>query len=216
MARSPIYRSVWLYQLTMRALYHGHYRARQTAIADLIPTGASVVEICSGPAVLHRYLSAKDVAYTGLDLSPRFVSWMRARGIDGRLWDVRSSRPFPRADCVVMQASLYQFLPDPKPVVDRILEAARRRAIIAEPVRNVTSDPGALSRLSARLTDPGTGPAHYRFDAGRLSRFFDTYGAMVEQVFPLPGGREQAYVLRTDRDGNATDRVSDEIPQVGS
>lgn len=108
-----------------------------------------------------------------------------------------------------MQASLHQFLPDPGPIVDRTLEAAGHGAIIAEPIRNVTS---ALGRLSALLTDPGTGPPQDRFDAERLRLFFAAYGPMVVQEFALPGGRERAYVLGTD--GGAAGR-RDDASRVG-
>lgn len=57
--------------------------------------------------------------YTGLDLSPTFVSKLQRRGIDARSWDMRSDAPLPYGDYVIMQARLYHFLPDPKPIVDR-------------------------------------------------------------------------------------------------
>ena len=54
----------------MMALYGRHYRERQRVVADLVPAGASVVELCAGPGFLYRrHLEKKDVRYKGLDLS---------------------------------------------------------------------------------------------------------------------------------------------------
>src|SRR5713101_2973244 len=137
--RSPIYRSSWLYELAMRALYRRHYRSRYAAVADLIPADSSVVEVCCGPGMLYeRHLKSKQVNYTGLDFSPHFVARLRRRNVDAYVWDARDERPLPRADHVVMQASLYQFLPDVRPVIDRMLAAAGKTLVVAEPIHNLT------------------------------------------------------------------------------
>jgi SAM-dependent methyltransferase len=192
--RSPIYRSAAIYELTILALYRRHRSARLRAIADLIPAGARVVEACCGPGLLYRrHLRDKRVEYTGLDISPAFVRRLARAGVDARLWDLREPRPLPGADYVVMQGSLYQFLPDARPVVDRMLDAARHALVVAEPVENVIGGP--LSGLIARLGDPGTGPTPLRFDARGLDELFSAYGDRLQRAFPLPGSRERAYVV---------------------
>jgi SAM-dependent methyltransferase len=192
--RSPIYRSAALYELTMLALYRRHRAQRLTAIADLIPAGCRVVEACCGPGLLYRrHLRAKDVEYTGLDLSPAFVGRLACAGVDARIWDMREERPLPGGDYVVMQGSLYQFLPDARPVVDRMLAAAGKAVIVAEPVRNLTQGP--LAGPLARLGDPGTGPTPHRFDEESLRELFAGYGDRVRRRFSLAAGRERGYVL---------------------
>jgi SAM-dependent methyltransferase len=192
--RSPIYRSAALYELTMLALYRRHRAERLRAIADLIPVGSRVVEACCGPGLLYRrHLRAKEVEYVGLDISPAFVRRLARAGVDARIWDMREARPLPEADYVVMQGSLYQFLPDPRPVVDRMLAAARQAVIVAEPVRNLTHGP--LAGPLARLGDPGTGPTPHRFDEESLGELFAAYGERVRSRFPVAGGRERGYVL---------------------
>jgi SAM-dependent methyltransferase len=192
--RSPIYRSAALYELTMLALYRRHRAARLRALAELIPRGAGVVEVCCGPGLLYRrHLRRRGVEYTGLDISPAFVRRLARTGADARLWDLRDPRPLPAADFVVMQGSLYQFLPDARPVVDRMLAAAREAVVVAEPVRNLTHGP--LTGLLARLGDPGTGPTPHRFDERGLHELFAGYGGRVLESFPVAGGRERAYVL---------------------
>lgn len=195
-SRSLIYRSPRAYRLAMLLLYGQKAGARQRALAELIRPGTSVVEACCGPGTLYSaHLQHKDVRYTGLDLSPAFVSMLQGKGIDARLWDLRSDAPLPHADFVVMQASLYHFLPDPKPIVDRMLEAARAQVIIAEPIHNLTSDHPNLGRLFAALTNAGAGPERRRFDERSLDGFFNTYRDRVRRVIAVAGGREKLYAL---------------------
>ena len=199
MAPSLIYKSTLLYEAAMLALYGRHYFARYRAIADLIPPGASILDLCCGPAVLyHRYLRHKRVAYTGLDINRKFAARLNARGARGRVWDVGQEAPLPAADYVVMQASLYHFLPDAKRVVDLMLRAARRQAIVAEPVHNFASSQlPLLAWLGRRFTDPGVGEQAARFTEQSLDRLFAAYQTRVSAAFLIPGGREKIYVINS-------------------
>jgi len=163
----------------------------------MIPTGSSVLDLCCGPAFLYdRYLREKSVRYTGLDINANFIARITRRGISGQVRDLRTDEPLPSADYVVMQASLYHFLPDASDVVNRMLTAARKRVIIAEPIRNMaTSDSRLLSLLSRLFTNPGVGEHSLRFTESSLAAFFSVYGSRVIQSFAIAGGREKVYVL---------------------
>lgn len=197
MATSLIYRSSGLYEFAMFLLYGRHYASRYRAIAEMIPTGSSVLDLCCGPAILyHRYLSGKNVRYTGLDINANFVARLNRRGASGLVWDLRSEDALPAADYVIMQASLYHFLPDAKPVVDRMLQAAQKRVIVAEPIRNLaTSDSRILSRLARLLTNPGAGEHRNRFTEASLAELFSRYASRAADSFTIAGGREKVYVL---------------------
>lgn len=197
MATSLIYRSASVYELVMVLLYGRHYTSRYRAIAELVPDGSSVLDLCCGPALLyHRYLRSKAVQYTGLDINANFIARLIRRGGSGQVWDLRSEDALPSADYVIMQASLYHFLPDASPVVDRMLQAARKRVIIAEPIRNLaTSDSRLLSLLGRLFTNPGVGEHSLRFTEASLADFFSGYASRVVECFPIAGGREQVYVL---------------------
>ena len=201
MATSLIYRSASMYELAMLLLYGRHYTSRFRAIADLIPAGSTVLDLCCGPAPLyHRYLRTKDVQYTGLDINANFIARLVRRGGRGQVWDLRGEQALPAADYVIMQASLYHFLPDASPVVDRMLRAARRRVIIAEPIRNLTtSDSRFLSLLGRLFTNPGAGEHTLRFTEASLAEFFSGYASRVVESFSIAGGREQVYVLDAER-----------------
>ena len=198
MATSLIYKSSSLYELAMLLIYGRHHASRYRAIAELIPAGSSVLDLCCGPAFLyHRYLRAKSVRYTGLDINAKFVDRLVKRGGAGQVWDLRSEQQLPSADYVIMQASLYHFLPDASPVVDRMIRAARKQVIVAEPIRNLSdSDSRLLAALGRLFTNPGTGEHRLRFTEQTLADFFRAYAAQVVQSFGIAGGREKVYVLR--------------------
>jgi SAM-dependent methyltransferase len=198
-ATSFIYRNASVYELAMLLLYGRHYTSRYSAIAELIPPGSSVLDLCCGPALLyHRYLRAKAVQYTGLDINANFIGRLIRRGGSGQVWDLRSEEALPSADYVIMQASLYHFLPEASPVVDRMLQAARTRVILAEPIRNLaTSDSRLLSLLGRLFTNPGVGEHSLRFTEASLADFFSGYASRVVESFTIAGGREQVYVLNS-------------------
>jgi SAM-dependent methyltransferase len=197
LATSLIYKTGHGYELAMRILYGRHYHSRYQTIADIIEPESSVLDLCCGPGTLYiRYLTHKRVKYTGVDLNPAFVKRLRSRGVNAEVRDLRSEGPLPPADYVIMQASLYHFLPDPTPVVNRMLDAARLNLIVAEPVRNLASSDNHLLRLAGRLlTNPGSGEQAGRFTESSLDAFFKAYGPRVSRPIWIPGRREKIYVL---------------------
>ena len=197
MATSLIYKSAEIYELAMLLLYGRHYPSRYRAIAKLIPPASSVLDLCCGPALLYqRYLRKKSVQYTGLDLNSKFIDRLNRQGGCGKVWDLRSEEPLPSADYVIMQASLYHFLPDASAIVNRMLQAAQKQVIIAEPIRNLATSKSQLLSLLGRLsTNPGSGDQHLRFDEASLADFFSAYSSHIVQSFTIAGGREKVYLL---------------------
>jgi len=197
MSTSLIYRSALGYEWLMRALYGRHYGARLRSVADRVPPGASVLELCCGPGTLYRrHLRERAGVYLGLDVNQAFVDRLRARGLDARLVDLGGEQPLPRADVVIIQASLYHFLPGASALLDRMLAAAEQRVIVAEPVRNVASSRlPVVATLGRRGTDPGVGDHAQRFTEESLDRLMERYRERVQETFLIPGGREKVYVL---------------------
>ncbi|MGW0251285.1 class I SAM-dependent methyltransferase [Nocardia goodfellowii] len=197
MSTSLIYRNRTLYEVLMRGLYGRYYTARYRAVAASIPAGASVVDVCCGPATLYtRYLRQKSVDYTGLDLNDGFIADLGRAGGRGLVWNLQSEAPLPAADYVLMQASLYHFLPDPSDVVDRMLAAARVEVVIAEPIRNLaTSENRLLATIGQRFTNAGTGAQAHRFTEDTLDAFFARYASRIVRSEVIAGGREKLYVL---------------------
>jgi hypothetical protein len=129
-------------------------------------------------------------------VNSEFIDRLTSRGATGQVWDLRSDKALPDADYVIMQASLYHFLPDPSPIMDRMLRAARRQVIVSEPVRNLSSSNSRLLALVGKLlTDPGVGNHSQRFNEASLDQFFSRYRSLVQQSFLVAGGREKLYIL---------------------
>ncbi|MDQ6835711.1 MAG: hypothetical protein M3016_05930 [Actinomycetota bacterium] len=199
MSASLVYRSAAGYEVIMRVLYGRHYGARLRAVADQVPDGASVLELCPGPGALYeRHLRPRAGGYIGLDVNPTFVDRLRELGADAMLVDLAGQAPLPEADVVIMQASLYHFLPRADSILDRMLAAARERVIVAEPIRNLSSSAlPVLAVLGRRGTDPGAGASGHeqRFDERRLDALMAGYAGLSVSAFKIPGGREKVYVL---------------------
>jgi SAM-dependent methyltransferase len=198
---SLIYRSAVVYEVLMRLLYGRRYTDRMRAVAAEVPEGSAVLELCCGPGTMYlRHLRPRIRDYVGLDVNPGFVRALRGRGVDARQADLSADPVLPEADVVIMQASLYHFLPHPETVVDRMVTAARDRVVISEPIRNLASSGiplvGALGR---RAADPGLGDAEHRFSEASLDRLMERYRERVVSSFLIPGGREKVYVLAGSR-----------------
>ena len=200
---SLVYRSALGYELIMRALYGRHHAARLRAVATRIPDGASVLELCPGPGTLYRrHLRGRVGAYTGIDANAAFVTRLERLGAVAIERDLSRPEPLPPADVVVIQASLYHFLPAADDLLDRMLSAAGSAVIVAEPIRNLsTSRWPVLARIGRQGTDPGTGGAGHerRFDEASLDALMRPYARLVREAFTIPGGREKVYVLAPDR-----------------
>ncbi len=194
----PLYRYRSLFHLLLRIEYGRFFVARYEALARLIPRGSSVVEVCCGDCLLFlKYLKTKDVDYVGLDNSPALVAWARKRGVRARVFNVLEDS-IPKADYVVLHASLYQFDPRSEEVARKLICAAREKAIIAETVRNLShSRVSPVSALANYFTRPIGVGANYtgrRFDSATLVGFFDRLGGL-ENHFLIAGGREMVGVF---------------------
>jgi SAM-dependent methyltransferase len=195
----------------MQVLYGRHYQARMRAVAAEVPGGSSVLELCCGPGTLYtRHLRGRVDHYIGLDVNGRFIETLRRAGADAREIDLGADkRPLPEADVVIMQASLYHFLPDAEPIVERMIAAAGDRVIVSEPIRNLaSSELPVIGALGRRAANPGVGGHARRFTETTLDLLMQRHRPRVLKVFLIPGGREKVYVLDgrpPGRSGTAAD-----------
>lgn len=193
---SLIYRSALGYGLVMRVLYGRYYGARDAAVATHVPDGASVLELCCGPGRLYRNeLCGRVGSYIAIDSNAGFVDRLRLRGVDAHQADVATT-DLPVADVVLMQASLYHFLPDAESMVRRMLSAARERVVISEPVRNLAQSRVAIvARLASAGAATAGGAQAKRFDDASLRQLMERFGETIVTSQLVPGGRERVYVL---------------------
>lgn len=197
---SPIYRHPFLYSLTMRALYGRGFEERYRALDALVPDGATVFEACAGDCRLYEnYLKPRGISYRGSDLNPTFVAHARRRGIAMDLLDLRKD-PLPKADVVILQASLYQFIPNEREIVRVLAAAARKTLIVAEPVRNMASSSNPVVAWIGKRA-AGTG------DASHPSRFTETsltellrseFGRRITHEELIANGREKVLCIAAE------------------
>ena len=197
MVTGLVYRSAMGYELVMRLLYGRHYANRLRAVAEHVPPGASVLELCPGPGALYaRHLRGRAGDYTGIDINERFAARLRRLGARAVVLDLAQPADLPEADVVIMQASLYHFLPGAGEIVDRMVTAARMRVIVAEPIRNLASSANPLlAAMSRRTTDAGAGGHERRFDEHSLDDLMARYADVTIAAFRIHGGREKVFVL---------------------
>jgi Methyltransferase domain len=161
-APSLIYSHIQLYRSAMNLLYLGGYRRRFRDVIDLFGEGVGTVcDLCFGDTVIADWCSAHGVRWTGVDLNPYFCARARKRGhqvIEGDLLSV----PLPPADVFVMAGSLYHFHDRIPALFDAVWEQTDRW-ILSEPVRNLSSGGGVVSRWAKRSANPGDRDATFRY-----------------------------------------------------
>ena len=181
----------------MQFLYGKNYSARYHAISELIPEGESVLDVCCGDCALYkRALMCRDITYTGIDINNKFVASALKQSINAFQLDIRKNT-IPKSDNVLMQASLYQFIPQHRLVVDKLLNSAGKQLIISEPIKNLSSSNNFIIKSVARFSaNPGTGHTVKRFSEETFRRFFtDNYKNLIVDFVLLPGGRELMVIL---------------------
>ncbi len=178
----------------MRLAYGSDYTARYALVAGAIGEPDDVLELCCGHLGLYSHLARLGLlsSYVGLEQSSAMLRLARRRGVDVRPFDVRAGGALPTAGTVIMQASLYQFHDIADAVLSRLWTAARRRLVIAEPVRNLAqSRLGPARWLARELTRTADGRAHtVRYTEAALLALYERCGVPVSRLERAPGGRE--------------------------
>lgn len=190
--RFNIYSNRLLFQLTMRLLYGVNFSARYKAVAKYVPDRSQVVDVCSGDSYIYtKYLREREIDYLGLELNP-LRQHAQKKGVTVREFDLWKNT-VPISDIVILQASLYQFIPDQKKIVSKLLKSTRQRLIIAEPITNLSSSRNPLiANLAKKLTMPGKSSSETQYQGERFNRatlisFFESFEEF--QFFDeIPGG----------------------------
>lgn len=193
------YRDTYLYNILMLLLYGKNYRKRLSIVAGMIPNNSSVLEICCGPCELYqKYLKCKNIEYLGLDISPEFVNAAVKKGINARKFDMfLDPLPSQRYKYIVMQASLYQFIPNHIAIIEKMLNATKRFVIISEPIKNLSnSNIKILSVLAKKMTRPAEARGRYkekRFNEESLDLCFQNFKDKIKHKIKV--GRDKIFIL---------------------
>lgn len=146
-----------IYAFFMRVRYGANYDIRYKKVAEAVGT-LGVLDVCCGDAKIASYLpDAKK--YRGVDFHPGFVEHGKKLGLKVSRADVWLD-DISRAECILMQGSLYHFYPSHRDVLRRLLKAATVKTIISEPIHNLSSSSNALVRGLARLITKTASGSH--------------------------------------------------------
>jgi hypothetical protein len=97
-----------------------------------------------------------------------------------------------------MQAALYQFIPQHQKILRKMIDSARLKVIVAEPIRHDVADKHrAVAKLAGWLTTPPapTGYHGRRFDHREMEEIFSTIPEFEEMKIAAKG-RERLAVFR--------------------
>jgi len=135
----------------MRLLY-GDRSEHLGVVAAAIGRDADVVDLCCGDCALAPFVLAHGCTYRGYDVNRTFVEHGRRLGLETYVLDVRAE-DLPAGDVLSLVGSLYQFIPDDRRLVDRMLHSAKHAVVVSEPVVNWQSSKLPVARsLAQRLT----------------------------------------------------------------
>lgn len=169
-------------------------------MSNLIPPRSSVVDICCGTCQIYKYLRMKNIHYIGIDFNSIFIKNAQKKGIDCRMINIKHEE-IPKADFIIIQGSLYQFIPDHISILEKLFYSANRALIIAEPIKNhIQSNSKAISYLSRLLNNPGDGIKDQRFTVESLKKSIEKLPHNGIQEYLTPRGIE--YIAKISRANN--------------
>ena len=185
----------------MRILYGRNYQHRFTAIAEEIPDKVEVLDVCCGDAALYNRELKGRVNYIGTDINKKFIHRGENKLIKILPLNIITDE-LPQSDYVIMQASLYQFIPNHKLIIDKLINSANKKVIISEPVRNLSNSSSNIISLIARYSaNPGTGHKIERFNEESFREiFYDHFKERIEKFKFIPGNRELIVILNAETD----------------
>ncbi len=167
--KSITYWHPFFYKILMKLLFRESYNVRYLEIANLIENNSSVIDICCGDAKLYEFLKKKNVKYTGVDFSKTFYNYLKKKKIDVINIDIKNEEIPIKADYVVIQSSLYQFIPNHIDLVKKLLAVSKKYLIIQETVISYTTSSNKfLSIIGKFLNNPGDGYKTKRLDRKKL------------------------------------------------
>lgn len=170
MAKSIIYWHPWIYRLVMMLIYGKEYSRRYLVIAKEVD-GMEVLDICCGDCRLSNYVKR----YRGVDFNDKFVKCARKKGLDAMKMDITKDH-IPKSECIVMQDSLYQFIPNHEKIIKKLLKRSKKVVIAEAGITFGQSKNPIISAIAKKLTS--TSRQHKeRFTKGELYKLYRKFNA---------------------------------------
>ncbi len=157
-----IYSHPLIYYPILWILYRGKPLERFRCVARKIEDGQTVLDLCAGTDIFFNVLNKRAKSYTAVDINPVFTRAFSKKGITAITANLYTAT-LPVADVVIMNTALYHFKNDLKPIITKMLNAARSKVIIMEPVHHYSASDNKIIRFFARRSTKvdGIAPEHH-------------------------------------------------------
>lgn len=172
--RSFIYLHPKIYEYVMKLLHLGDFKKRYEIISQEC-RGMRILDLCCGDCYLSNFVDKK--RYTGIDLNKTFIRHALKKGINAKFMDIEKEE-IPESECIILQGSLYQFIPNEAAILEKIFNKATKKVIISEPIHNLAdSRLPFVKKIAAILTKTEKGKGYSRrFNEKNLRALFRDYG----------------------------------------
>jgi len=179
-------------------MFWKHYNTRYKTIKNSIEENSSVIDVCCGDSKLYSFLKSKNVDYLGLDFNPTFIKSSKKRGINVRLFNMYEDE-IPKSDIIVIQASLYQFIPNHSEILDKLYNATNKYLIITEPIRSYAQSKNKIVSLIGRLlNNPGDDMKIHRFTLQTFKEALNPFQENIVSEFVMNGDIEYMVVIKKE------------------
>ena len=194
--RSMLYWHPYSYKFLVRLMYKKHYGELYETINDLIAENSSVVDVCCGDSYLQSFFENKNIEYLGLDFNPTFINFSSKRGINAKLFNIYKD-DIPQADYIVIQTSLYQFIPNHDQILQKLYQAADKYLIITETLKSLGGSGNKfVSSIGRFLNNPGDGVKAERFVMPTFKKAMEPFQKNIENEFFINGGLDYLVVIK--------------------
>ena len=153
----------------MNLLYRGKYKNRFDDIISMLDDNdAKVLELCFGDIYIADHCIATGRQWVGLDINDSFVSNAVRMGYDAMRADIVTCDSFPQSDVCIIAGSLYHFNDTIYELFAKMLDSAKYKILISEPVSNLSCRPGIIGSIAKRSANAGRKSEKFRFDENAL------------------------------------------------
>ena len=170
MVKSIIYWHPWIYRIAMMLYYGKEYSKRYLVIVKEVGN-MEVLDVCCGDCKLSNYVKK----YKGIDFNEEFVKSARKKGLDVAKIDIAKGN-IPKSECIVMQDSLYQFIPNHEKLIKKLLRQSKKVIISEAGITLGQSKNPIISAIAKKLTTTSR-PNKERFTKKELHKLFKKFNA---------------------------------------
>ena len=159
----------------MNILYGLKYQERFNDIINLLnESDKNILDLCFGDIYIAEYCMKHNKTWMGYDISEYFCNRAIGFGYNAQVADIVKIEKFPAATTIIMCGSLYHFSDKIDILLKKMLNSANK-IIISEPIKNLSSGNGIISKLSKIFTNAGKGKEEFRYNKETIIQMLEQY-----------------------------------------